>query len=223
MKRPILGLTARLIADNGDACYQLDRKYVDALVAAGGDPVVLPFVRTAAEAGAWLDRLDGLVLTGGADIDPARWGEPRHEKAKLLHPDKERSDFHFAGEALRRDRPVLAICLGCQVVNVALGGSLHQHIEGHAGGQEHPVEVGVSKLLEIVGRTPTVNSYHHQAVNRVGRDLRVTARAADGTVEALEGEKNRFVLAVQWHPERIADRPEQGKLFAIFVREAARG
>ncbi len=219
--RPVIGLTAKLISDNGDTYYKLDRNYVDAIVAAGGEPLILPFVRSKPESSRWLDRVAGVVLTGGADINPARWKEPLHPKASLMHADKEASDFLYAGEALRRDVPVLAICLGCQEINVALGGSLHQHIEGHEGGLEHPVEVSDSKLRDLVGRAPTVNSYHHQAINRLGKGLTVTART-DGVIEGIESEKHRFVVGVQWHPERIASRPEQKKLFRAFVEESAR-
>lgn len=220
-KRPLVGLTAKLAADNGDTYYKLDRNYVEAVLAAGGEPIILPFAGRKPEAARWLDRVAGVVFTGGPDINPVRWSEPLHPKASLMHADKETSDFLYAGEALRRDLPVLAICLGCQEINVALGGSLHQHIEGHDGGKEHGVEVAESKLRDLVGRSPAVNSYHHQAINRLGRGLKVTART-DGVIEAIESKKHRWVVGVQWHPERIASRPEQKKLFRAFVAEAAR-
>jgi putative glutamine amidotransferase len=220
-KRPLIGLTAKLVSSNGDSYYKLDRGYVDAILAAGGEPLVLPFARDKKEASGWLDRLSGLVLTGGPDINPVRWSEPLHPKADVMHADKETSDFLYAHEALRRDAPILAICLGCQEINVALGGSLHQHIEGHEGGKEHGVEVGESRLRDLVGRSPSVNSYHHQSINRVGKGLKVTART-DGVIEAVESEKHRWVVGVQWHPERIAARPEQKKLFRAFVDSARR-
>jgi len=219
--RPLIGLTAKLVPDGGDAYYKLDRNYVDAIVAAGGEPLILPFVKSEEESGRWLDRVRGVVFTGGPDINPVRWSEPLHPKASLMHADKETSDFLYAGAALRRDVPVLAICLGCQEINVALGGSLHQHIEGHEGGKEHGVEVTESRLRDLAGRSLSVNSYHHQSINRLGEGLRVTART-DGVIEAVESEKHRWVVGVQWHPERIADRPEQKKLFETFVGESMR-
>ena len=219
--RPLIGLTAKLVPDGGDAHYKLDRNYVDAVVAAGGEPLILPFVKSEEESGRWLDRVRGVVFTGGPDINPVRWSEPLHPKASLMHADKETSDFLYAGAALRRDVPVLAICLGCQEINVALGGSLHQHIEGHEGGKEHGVEVAESRLRDLAGRSLSVNSYHHQSINRLGEGLKVTART-DGVIEAVESEKHRWVVGVQWHPERIADRREQKKLFAAFVGEALR-
>ena len=219
-RRPVIGLTAKLISDNGDSYYKLDRHYIDAILAAGGEPLIFPFARTKAESSGWLDRVAGVVLTGGPDINPVRWKEPLHPKADVMHADKEKSDFLYANEALRRDVPILAICLGCQEINVALGGSLHQHIEGHEGGKEHGVEVAESRLRDLAGRALSVNSYHHQAINRLGDGLKVTART-DGVIEAVESEKHRWVVGVQWHPERIADRPDQKKLFATFI-DAAR-
>jgi putative glutamine amidotransferase len=220
-KRPLIGLTAKLASDNGDSFYKLDRKYVDAILAAGGEPLILPFARTKGESSAWLDRVSGVVLTGGPDINPVRWKEPLHPKAVLMHADKETSDFLYANESLRRDAPVLAICLGLQEINVALGGSLHQHIEGHEGGTEHAVEVSKSRLGDLVGRAPSVNSYHHQSIHKLGKGLKATA-SADGVIEGIESENHRFVVGVQWHPERISSRPEQKKLFAAFVSEAAK-
>jgi len=220
-ERPIVGLTAKLVSDNGDAYYKLDRNYIDAVRAAGGEPFILPFATSRAESSAWLDRVSGVVLTGGPDINPVRWKEPLHPKAVLMHADKEHSDFLYANESLRRDLPVFAICLGCQEINVALGGSLHQHIEGHEGGKEHAVEVGTSRLRDFVGRSPSVNSYHHQSINRLGKGLNVTART-DGVIEGIESANHRWVVGVQWHPERISSRPEQKKLFRAFVAEARR-
>jgi putative glutamine amidotransferase len=136
-----------------------------------------------------------------------------------MHADKETSDFLYAAETLKRDAPLLGICLGCQELNVALGGSLHQHIEGHEGGKEHPVEVDESRLGDLVGRAPSVNSYHHQAIHKLGKGLKVTART-DGVIEGIESGKHRFVVGVQWHPERISSRPEQSKLFRAFVQAA---
>jgi gamma-glutamyl-gamma-aminobutyrate hydrolase PuuD len=220
-KRPLIGLTAKLAADNGDSYYKLDRNYVAAVLAAGGEPLILPFAGGKPEAARWLDRVAGVVFTGGPDINSVRWSEPLHPKADLMHADKETSDFLYVNESLRRDLPVLAICLGCQEINVALGGSLHQHIEGHEGGQEHGVEVGESRLRGLVGRSPSVNSYHHQSINRLGKGLKVTAQT-DGVIEGIESDKHRWVVGVQWHPERISSRPEQKKLFRAFVDEAAR-
>ncbi len=222
MKHPVIGLNCKLAEERGDFYYKLDRHYPDAVTRAGGMPLILPFVKTAGEAREWLGRVDAVLFTGGPDINSKRWGEPLHRKAVLMPKDKEDSDFAYAKEALRRDVPVLGICLGCQLLNVALGGSLHQHIDGHREGVRHEVGVEPSRLRGIIGARATVNSYHHQAVNGVGKGLAVTARAGDGTIEGLESAKHRFVLAVQWHPERITGQREQMALFKALVDAARR-
>ncbi|MBI2931758.1 MAG: gamma-glutamyl-gamma-aminobutyrate hydrolase family protein [Planctomycetes bacterium] len=223
MRKPLIGLNCRLVVEEADTYYKLDRHYPRAIEKAGGVPFILPFVRSPEEASEWLDRVDAVAFTGGPDIDPCRWGEPPHPEAQLMHPEKEESDFLYAAEALRRDIPVLGICLGSQLLNVALGGSLHQHIGEHHRNARHGVEVGASRTREVLGMArPQVNSSHHQAVHRVGAGLRVTAMSPDGVIEGTESEKHRFVVAVQWHPERIADQPEQLALFQALVRQTNR-
>jgi putative glutamine amidotransferase len=167
--------------------------------------------------------LSGLVLTGGSDVDPAIYGKPRHPKTLPPDLDRDRLEIDLLHEALRLRLPVLAICRGLQLVNVALGGTLNQHIEGHRlpGIPEvHPVIVApASRLAAIFGEAEcVVNSRHHQSVDRVADGLMVSARAPDGIVEALELPGTRFLLAVQWHPEDRIDGPD-GKLFKAF-REA---
>lgn len=225
MKSPLVGLNCKLARDkDGDLYYKLDHLYVKAVRRAGGVPVILPFFDTDEAARSYLDRLDGLLLTGGPDLDPRHWGEPVHPRAVLLEPEKEASDLRLARLAVERDLPVLGICLGLQVLNVALRGSLLQHVEGHAEGVSHGVEMlGPSRVAEAVGARPTVNSYHHQVVNRPGRGLRITARSADGLIEGVEHESCRWVAGVQWHPERMAGAAEQERLFGAFLAACVRG
>ena len=130
-----------------------------------------------------------------------------------------------------RDQPALAICCGCQQLNVALGGSLHQHVpdlpgvKSHSGGVRHVVAMeGPSRTRDIVGKPrPVVNSWHHQACNRRGAGLQVTARSPDGLIEGLESTRHRFVVAVQWHPERMQDDDRQRSLFRALVAESLKG
>ncbi len=221
MKRPLIGLNCKLTPEKGDAYWKLDRHYPDAVRKAGGDVLILPFVTTKSEAAAWLDRVDGIVFTGGPDINPARWGERKHPKATLLEPEKEDSDFLYAHEALKRDLPVFGVCLGSQLVNVAMGGELNQHIGEDHRKARHAVEVADSKLSDILRtKRPTVNSYHHQAVSVVAMGLRVTATSPDGVIEATESDTHRWVVNVQWHPERIIEQREQLALFRALVSEA---
>jgi len=228
MRKPLIGVNTKLITDDGDAYYKLDRNYADSILRAGGVPVLMPFFRSPQEAREFIGRLDGVLFTGGPDINPKRWGATLHPKAALMHEDKESSDFAALAEALKRDLPTLAVCLACQELNILLGGSLHQHVQDlpgvkkHSGGVRHPVElIGASKTRDIVGvPRPTVNSWHHQACDRIGKGLVVTSESPDGLVEGLESTQHRFVVAVQWHPERMQDDARQQALFRALVAES---
>lgn len=185
--------------------------YRQALVAAGIEPV---------ENVTTLAGLDGLVLTGGADVDPAFYGAARHPQTGEPDHDRDSLDSALLREALDRDLPVLAICRGLQLLNAALGGTLVQHIEGHRypGQQEvHSITIeSQSRLKSILEADDyVVNSRHHQSVDQVASGLVVVARAPDQVIEALELPGKLFVLAVQWHPE---DRPTgpDAKLFKAF-------
>ena len=229
-RRPLIGINCKLITDDGDAYYKLDRNYANSILKAGGVPVLMPFFRNAKEAREFLDRLDGILLTGGPDINPCRWGEARHPKTDLMHADREKSDFLVIGEALARDLPTLAICCGCQELNVHLGGSLHQHVQDlpgvkkHSGGVRHKVGmIGISRTRDIVGiPRPAVNSWHHQSCKEIGKGLIQTAESPDGLVEGVESTAHRFVLGVQWHPERMQDDVRQQNLFRALVAESRR-
>ncbi len=185
--------------------------YADALRSAGIEPVlVMPEVGIESLGG------KGLVLTGGTDLDAALYGATRIDIAD--EPDRERDAMEqgLLREALERDLPVLAICRGMQLFNVVHAGTLVQHIEGHKTPHEITID-GRTKLAGIfsAGARP-VNSRHHQAVERVGQGLVISARAADGVIEGLERSDRRFAVAVQWHPE---DLPADKALFEAF-REA---
>jgi len=206
--KPLIGITPNFDAGQ----YHLDPRYVEAVRVAGGTPVILPL-------GASLDRLDGLLLTGGRDLRASRLGERTHPKARLMDLERERSDLRLAREADRRSLPTLAICLGVQVMNVSRGGSLVQHLPVHAKRREHPVTLD-GGLRRLLGSRARVNSFHHQAIGRVGRGLRVAARADDGVVEAVEDPRKRFWVGVQWHPERMSASAAQKRLMRAFVSAA---
>jgi putative glutamine amidotransferase len=229
-RKPLVGIGTKLVLEKGDAYQKLDRNYVRSVERAGGLPVLLPFFRTAAQARECLERLDAVLFTGGPDINPRRWGEKKHPKAELLHPDRETSDFLAIGETLKQDKPALFICCGHQELNVALGGSLHQHVYDlpgigkHSKGSMHDVEMmGDSRTRDILGTArPRVNSWHHQAVCDVGRGLVVTSHSPDGLIEGVESPRHRFAIGVQWHPERMQDDARQQSLFRALVAEAKR-
>ena len=230
---PLIGIT--LDHDDERTNYKLPYHYVDSVTRAGGAAVLLPFgegVDTAVQ----LAAVDGLLLTGGNDLNPAAWGEARHPAAKPVDPRREAHERALLAEAERRGVPVLAVCFGMQVMNAARGGSLVQHLpdvpgrdphnKGDEGGwrrHEVTVEPG-SRLAEICGAgTMEVNTSHHQCAARVGGGLRVTAVAPDGTIEALEDPARPLWLGVQWHPERMTrEDPRQAALFRRLVEEAAR-
>jgi gamma-glutamyl-gamma-aminobutyrate hydrolase PuuD len=209
------------------AAALLPAAYVDGVVRAGGLPVLLAPVDLPGAAEAAVDALDGLLLTGGADIDPSEYGADRDPETKGLRPDRDRWDQELLAAALARDLPVLAVCRGLQVLDVALGGTLHQHVPdvvGHDGHRPVPGTYGTthvtletgSRLAATLGEELDVPCHHHQAIDRVPDELRAVGRAADGLVEAVEMPGRSFVVGVQWHPEDSDDQ----RLFEALVAAA---
>lgn len=208
--------------------------YLKAVEAAGGLPVALPPLDPDAIE-PLLGRLSGLCLSGGPDLDPSAYGERQHAELGPTEPDVDRFELALAKLAWKRRVPLLAICRGAQALNVARGGTLVQHLPERQGvtiehrqsepGEcpTHAVNVAPGSLLERVlgGGTLRVNSFHHQAVDRLGRGLSVVATSPDGVVEGIEAPRRDFVLGVQWHAECLADRPEQARLFEALVQAAS--
>lgn len=212
----------------------LGMRYLEALEEAGGLPVAVPPLAPEALE-ALLDRADAVCLPGGPDMHPVAYGAEPHPLLGPTFPELDLFELALLRGADERGLPVLAICRGMQVLNVARGGSLHQHlpdVAGHRVEHRQPKpgdEVTHAVALDAVGRlrgllgdgAVRVNSFHHQAVDRLGRGLAVAGRAADGTVEGVEGLEDRFVVGVQWHAESLTARPEQRALFQALV-DAAR-
>jgi putative glutamine amidotransferase len=210
--RPRIGIS--LDADPAKGRYELKRTYVDAVLGAGGLPILVPFVAPP-EADAYLALLDGLVLSGGGfDVPPALYGEEVRPACGPLIPERTDTELHLLRAALAAGTPVLGVCGGMQLLNVALGGSLHQDLPTETGIRihqqpapkdvpSHDVEVAAgTRLAALVGAGRLrVNSTHHQAVKAVGPGLLVTARSPDGIIEGIELPGHRFALGVQWHPE----------------------
>jgi putative glutamine amidotransferase len=213
----------------------LGLKYMRAIEAAGGIPVVVPPLATEALA-PLLSQVSGVCLSGGPDLDPATYGEIRHELTGPIWGELDRFELSFARAADAYALPVLAICRGMQVLNVSRGGTLHQHLPDVVGdGIRHrQPEVSAepthwvkldpaSRLCEILGTDPKmVNSFHHQAVASLGERLRITATASDGTIEGIEATDREFVLGVQWHAECLIGEREHAALFDAFVAAARR-
>jgi putative glutamine amidotransferase len=203
----------------------LGMTYMRAVDAAGGLPVVLPPVALDSVP-ALIERLDGICLSGGPDLDPDAYGaESRHPELGPTEPALDAFELAVARAADAAGMPLLGICRGAQALNVARGGTLHQHVDGHRQAalgtvRTHSVSVAPGSLLAAItgGGEVEVNSFHHQAVDVPGTGLRVVAHAVDGTAEAIEDPGRELFLGVQWHAESLADRREHGALFAALVR-----
>ncbi len=233
MTRPRIGLT--LDAADGDGRYQLPRAYVEAVVAAGGLPLLLP--HQPALAAAYLAGLDGLVVTGGAfDVPPELYGEARRRSCGPTRPERTAAELALLLAALQAGLPVLGVCGGMQLMAVARGGTLFQDLVSDAGltGHEQPAprdvpshEVQVRDgtwLATLVGAGPLgVNSTHHQGLRTTGDGVKVAATAPDGLIEAIELDGAAFALGVQWHPEAAArHEPRHAAIYRGLVA-AARG
>lgn len=229
--RPIVGITAYAeqarwgVWDAPAALIPLS--YVRAIEAAGGRALLVPPSLEGLEE--TLDVLDGLLFSGGSDLDPDTYGAEAHPETNGVRPERDRAELALLEGALARDMPVLAVCRGSQVLNVARGGDLVQHLPEVIGHEQHKHTPGVfadhdvdvlpgTKLHGLVGEHAPVKSHHHQGYGRIGEGLREAARADDGTVEAIEDPARRFALGVLWHPEE----GEDAALFEGLVAEARR-
>jgi putative glutamine amidotransferase len=200
-------------------------QYAEAVERAGGRPLLVPPSKSGMEE--TLDAVDGLIFSGGSDLDPDTYGQEPHEATAGVVSERDDAELALLSAALERDMPVLAICRGSQVLNVALGGDLIQHLPDVVGDEKHKHTPGVfadhdvevergTRLGELLGERAPVKSHHHQGFGQLGSGLVESARAEDGTVEAVEDPSRRFTLGVLWHPEAGEDL----KLFEELVREA---
>jgi putative glutamine amidotransferase len=232
-QRPIIGISS--YARDGDPpAFSLPCGYVDGVRAAGATPLVLPPGEPQAER--LLDLLDGLVLAGGGDIAPGAYGGEPHETIYSVSEERDQFEFSLARAALaRHDVPLLCICRGMQVLNVVCGGTLHAHVPERFGDRvahrlpprltaRHPVRVEPdARLATILGASSVeACSWHHQAIDRLGQELRPVAWAEDGVIEAVEHTAHPWCIGVQWHPEMQLDEAAQRSLFAALVAAARR-
>lgn len=233
-RRPVIGLTTyleRAVQGVWDVRASfLPQQYFDAVTASGGVAVLLPPQPSAqAAAAVVLDGLDGLILTGGLDVQPELYGAPRHPLTDPARADRDEWELALLAGARERGIPVFGICRGLQLINVAYGGTLHQHLPEALGTERYKIGGGVfaentvevdadTTLAGLIGAGPYgVHSYHHQGVDRLGEGLVVTARTDDGLVQAFETPGDDYLVAVQWHPEEnSADR----RLFLGLVAAA---
>ena len=243
MPKPLIGITAERWSSsttnpNRNVQGALT-SYLEAVAGAGGLPVILPLTLGDEDLREVYARLDGVLLPGGGDIEPALFQAVPHPKTNGIDPDRDRVEIDLARRAAADQKPLFGICRGIQVFNVALGGTLYQDIPDELGTglahmcssskfpanhHAHGVKVEEETLLARVLGQPLVqvNSRHHQSVKDVAPGLAIAARAPDGVIEAIELPDHPFALGVQWHPENLQAQPEMKALFVKFVEEAAK-
>jgi gamma-glutamyl-gamma-aminobutyrate hydrolase PuuD len=229
MSKPVIGITTYLtparFGDWEEEAALIPSAYVRAIESAGGRPLLVPPSTDGIEE--TLDRLDGLLFSGGSDLDPELYGQEAHPETNGIVPERDTAEIALLKAALERDMPVLAVCRGSQVLNVALGGDLVQHLPEVVGDEKHkhtPGEfadhdvdlVAGTRVQQILGDHAPVKSHHHQGYGKIGEGLREAARSEDGTIEALEDPSRRFAMGVLWHPEA----GEDFALFEALIAEA---
>ena len=229
MARPVIGITTYVTpakwSDWELEAALVPADYVRAVERAGGRALLVPPSHDGVEE--TLESLDGLIFSGGSDLDPELYGQEAHAETSDVMRNRDTAELALLEAALERDMPVLAICRGSQVLNVARGGDLVQHLPDEVGDEKHKQTPGTfadhdvsvedgSRLASVLGERAPVKSHHHQGFGKVGEGLRVVAHAEDGTIEAVEDPTRRFALGVLWHPEA----GEDARLFEELVREA---
>jgi putative glutamine amidotransferase len=225
-RNPIIGISGSIIIDQGGIFPGYERAYVNnnyinSVARSGGVPVILPVVTDHKIIYRQVENIEGLVVSGGQDVNPLLYGEEPETKQGAIFPERDEFDQILIKTTIEAGKPVLAICRGIQILNVAYGGTLYQDVskkEGafvkheQAGGPSyatHTIQIEKGSLLEtILGSECRTNSFHHQAIKDVAQGFKVTATAKDGIVEAIEKEGARFVLGVQFHPEMMAEKHE---------------
>jgi putative glutamine amidotransferase len=243
MAKPLIGLTTQRWSSsqkNPNTRVQGELvSYIDAVLGAGGLPILIPLSVQDDDLRELYGHLDGVLLPGGGDIDPGRYEAERHATVHEIDPERDEAELWLARQAMADAKPLFGICRGIQVMNVAAGGSLIQDIPSELPASEphyfhhpqyaldhvaHMVQVEEGSVLANVVGTPIlqVNSRHHQAMRSVAPGLEVVGRAPDGVIEAVEIPGRPFALAVQWHPENLQAQPSMRALFERFVREATK-
>jgi len=225
--KPIIGISCNEFEE--EYCYSLKKYYVDSILEAGGLTVLLPPLSDYDLIEEYAELCAGILLTGGGDVDPYYFGEVAEKDLEEINPLRDFFEIKLADQAIQKKIPLLGICRGCQIINIAAGGSVIQHIQSnYCHNQKAPRNYPIhdifieknSQLAAILNcDTIRVNSFHHQAVNKLGKDLVATARSADGIIEAIEKRSHPFCMGVQWHPECLQDTYSRA-LFKTFVKKA---
>ncbi|GAA0374437.1 gamma-glutamyl-gamma-aminobutyrate hydrolase family protein [Bacillus horti] len=231
MRKPLIGLTASFEQPNR---IFITRHYSDWIERVGGLPVIVPYTNDVQQLKEYTTLLDGLLLSGGGDIDPTLFQEEPHPQLGSILPERDTLEIVLAQEMLRLDLPILAICRGIQILNIAAGGTMYQDLQGQYNGEliqhqqkaptshvSHTVDVlPESKLADLLQTTQLkTNSFHHQAVKDPAPHFKATAYSRDGVIEAIESDAHQFVLGVQWHPECMPkEHASSERIFTQFVQ-----
>jgi len=240
MPEPLIGITSGYRTIELKYLHScLSRKYTQAIIHAGGIPLILPANLPASSLTSWLPKLDGVLLSGGDDVNPRLFGEDQLPETKKVLDERDELESLLLKSCLEQGKPVFGICRGLQIINVVLGGSLFQHIQiqipsaiqhdRHDDNREkrhHSVTVTPGSLLaRLTGPTSIqVNTLHHQGIRDLAKQLHIGGKCSeDGLIEAIEIEEQPFFLAVQWHPEELTEYPEQRSLFEAFVKACLPG
>jgi len=248
MPRPLIGVTTQTlqaidgIPEGLPHSVVMNQRYYHAVASAGGAPVLVPLLDDLETLRAIYERMDGILIPGGVDVDPEAFGEKPHERLGRIDPARDRVEIQLVKWAVEDDKPLLGLCRGLQVINVALGGTLYQDLETeYPNGIKHDyfptygysrdhlahdvaVEAGSRMRHALVNAAVPVNSMHHQGIKALASRLSPSAVAPDGLIEAAESTSESYIVGVQWHPEvfELSD-PSSGVLFTDFVQAAARG
>lgn len=237
--QPIIGILANLTDTEREASMAerafVSNAYINAVIKAGGVPMIIPVNTHEEIVKKQIQLIDGLILSGGVDVNPVLYNEEPSTDIEYYHPDIDKFDLIAIDIAIELNKPILGICRGTQILNVSQGGSLYQdtsHIEGNyikhnqstkSYQGSHTITINSeSKISKVLGTDLLVNSYHHQSVKNVGKNLIPVAYSKDGVVEAIEMKNKKFIVGVQWHPELMVDHNEKmSNLFKMFINASS--
>lgn len=229
--KPIIGITT--FEEEVKGYHTLNTNYINAVFAAGGIPISIPIINDEEDYDYYVNLIDGIIFSGGIDVSPLSYGENPIKEVKFLSSVRDKYEFGLLKRAYEKKLPILGICRGCQLINVFLGGTLYQDINeqvpnalGHCPGPHlleeiyHTINIKEgTKLHSIFGKDKIyVNSYHHQSINKLGENLKITAVSEDGIIEAIEATDERFLIGVQFHPEALQKKyPEFQRIFKELI------
>lgn len=238
MKKPIIGITSSHEKENGLRNYHrttVSIDYTKGVIEGGGIPIVIPTTGDIEIIKEQLNLIDGLILSGGPDINPIYYGEDFKEKIGVISPERDDNEIKILKEFLKTEKPILGICRGHQLLNVYFGGTLYQDLsyfemeplkhrqDLYPELEIHNVAIEKNSILEnLYGESIRTNSFHHQAINKLGEGFKVIARSSDGIVEAIEKIDHKFCLGIQWHPEMMVARGNKDmiKIFKLLIEKS---